>query len=72
MAGKHQTLSRMVAGASILGNTFKCALKPVSLAIADGTYHKIQFSPQQITRLEEIFPSGVCDYTKPDRGLPQL
>lgn len=64
--------SRMVAGASILGNTFKCALKPVSLAIADGTYHKIQFSPQQITRLEEIFPSGVCDYTKPDRGLPQL
>ncbi len=64
--------SRMVAGASLLGNIFKCALKPVSTALMDGSYQNIQFPPQQITRLEAIFPTGVCDYSKPDLGLPVL
>jgi len=62
--------SRMVAGASILANTFKCALKPMSIALTDGTYANIRFTPQQVARLEYVFSSGVCDYTKPDLGLP--
>lgn len=61
---------RMVAGDSIRGDVFKCALKPVAAALADGTYGAVHFSAQQQAWLERIFPQGVCDYSKGDAGRP--
>jgi len=54
---------RMVAGESIRGDTFKCKLKPLEKAFADGTYgHAVSFSDVQKAWLSRIFPQGVCDY----------
>lgn len=64
------TTSRMVAGAPIQGNYFKCALKPVEVALADGTYGDWQPDGAQMARLKQIFADGVCDYSKPDQGRP--
>jgi hypothetical protein len=60
---------RIVAGDSIRGDMFKCALKPVSAALADGTY-KTDFTSSQRAWLERIFPQGVCDYSQRDQGRP--
>ncbi len=54
--------SRIVAGGPITGDVFKCDLKPVSEAIADGTYGPWIPTADQGARLEAIFPDGVCDY----------
>ncbi|MGD8884143.1 MAG: DUF6351 family protein [Gammaproteobacteria bacterium] len=62
--------SRMQAGDDIRGSRFKCRLKPVSQALRDGTYGKVVFNEAQLKRLNEIFADGVCDYSKPDMGLP--
>jgi hypothetical protein len=62
--------SRIVAGGPIEGGVFKCALKPVSTAIADGTYAPWVPAAADVARLEQIFPTGVCDYSKPDVGRP--
>jgi hypothetical protein len=62
--------SRIVSGGPIEGSIFKCALKPVTTAVADGTYAPWLPSGAELTRLQEIFPTGVCDYTKPDVGRP--
>jgi Tannase-like family of unknown function (DUF6351) len=62
--------SRIVAGGPIEGGVFKCARKLVSAAIADGTYAPWLPSAAEVTRLEQIFPTGVCDYSKPDVGRP--
>jgi hypothetical protein len=51
---------REVAGADIAADIIKCQLKP--LAAAD--YAK-PFTAAQWTRLQAIFPSGVCDWSKP-------
>ena len=64
------TTSRIVAGGPIEGSVFKCALKPVTTALDDDTYGTVTFSEAEITRLSEIFPDGVCDYTQPDQGRP--
>ncbi|MBA5608795.1 hypothetical protein H3H36_25980 [Duganella sp. FT3S] len=62
---------RMVAGDSIRGDRFKCALKPVATALADGTYPAgVHFSAAQQAWLARIFPQGVCDYTQGDAGRP--
>jgi hypothetical protein len=62
---------RMVAGDSIKGDVFKCALKPVAVALADGSYPAgVQFSEQQKEWLGRIFPQGVCDYARGDSGRP--
>ncbi|MRV76052.1 hypothetical protein GJ700_30490 [Duganella sp. FT92W] len=61
---------RMVAGDGIRGDLFKCALKPVSAALADGTYGAVTFSAQQQAWLARIFPQGVCDYSQGDAGRP--
>lgn len=54
---------RMVAGESIRGDTFKCRLKPVATALADGTYAPtVRFTDAQKAWLARIFPQGVCDY----------
>ena len=64
------TTSRIEAGGPITGDVFKCQLKSVDTALADGTYGDRTFSPEQIDRLNEIFPTGVCDYSLPDAGRP--
>ena len=62
---------RMVAGDSIKGDIFKCALKPVAAAMADGTYPaSVQFTARQEEWLNKIFPQGVCDYRQSDQGRP--
>lgn len=62
---------RMVAGESIKGDIFKCALKPVADALADGTYPAtVQFTAQQKDSLNRIFPQGVCDFRQGDVGRP--
>jgi hypothetical protein len=62
--------SRIVAGGPIEGGVYKCALKPVTTAVADGTYAPWVPSAEDVARLQQIFPTGVCDYSKPDVGRP--
>lgn len=64
------TTSRIVAGGPIEGSVFKCSLKPVATALNDDTYGTVLFTEDEITRLGEIFPDGVCDYSQPDQGRP--
>jgi hypothetical protein len=64
------TTSRMEAGGPIEGSVFKCALKSVNTALNDGTYGSWLPSSPEITRLNEIFPQGVCDYSEADQGRP--
>lgn len=64
------TTSRIVAGAPTQGDVFKCALKPVAIALSDGTYGSWEPDGDQIARLNAIFPDGVCDYSRPDQGRP--
>jgi hypothetical protein len=59
---------RMVAGDSFRGDMFKCALKPLPAALADGTYGATAFTAAQKEWLAKIFPQGVCDYKRPDQG----
>src|SRR4029450_10385849 len=60
--------SRIVAGGPLEGGIFKCELKSVDTALADGSYGAVRFNNAQQARLKAIFPDGVCDYAKPDRG----
>jgi len=63
--------SRIQAGGSQRDDIFKCTLKPVSIALKDGTYAGVNFSDKQKLRLKQIFPTGVCDYRKGDMGKPK-
>lgn len=54
------TASRIAAGGPVAGNIIKCTLKPI--AASDYT---VMFSGAEMTRLQAIFPSGVCDWSKP-------
>jgi Tannase-like family of unknown function (DUF6351) len=63
--------SRIVSGGPIEGSIFKCALQPVSSAISKGLYAPWLPSAEDVARLEQIFPTGVCDYSKPDVGRPK-
>ena len=67
----HST-SRIVAGGPLRGGVYKCALQPVAKAIARGLYGSWKPTAAERVRLEQIFPTGVCDYTKPDQGLPKV
>tara|TARA_R110002074_G_scaffold121440_1_gene255799 strand:- start:4351 stop:4539 length:189 start_codon:yes stop_codon:yes gene_type:complete len=60
----------MEAGGPIDGSVFKCSLKQVATALTDSTYGTVSFSEAEVTRLNEIFPNGVCDYSQPDQGRP--
>jgi hypothetical protein len=62
--------SRIVAGAPIEGGIYKCALKSVDAAVADGTYAPWVPTAAQIATLKQIFYTGVCDYSKPDQARP--
>jgi hypothetical protein len=63
--------SRTAAGAPIEGSIYRCALKSVDAAIADGTYGGWTPTAAQRDRLLAIFPQGVCDYSQPDRARPR-
>jgi Tannase-like family of unknown function (DUF6351) len=63
--------SRIVSGGPIEGSIFKCALQPVTRAISKGLYAPWLPSAEDVARLEQIFPTGVCDYSKPDVGRPK-
>lgn len=62
--------SRIVAGAPIEGGIYRCALKPVDQAVADGTYAPWVPDEAAIATLKQIFPEGVCDYSRPDQARP--
>lgn len=59
---------RVAAGAPTEGNVFQCQLKTVDVAINDGTYGKWVPNEAERQRLQEIFPEGVCDYSRPGQG----
>jgi len=62
--------SRIVAGGPFKGSIFKCQLKSVAQAIAGGDYGVWSPSISEQALLMQIFPQGVCDFSKPDAGLP--
>jgi len=51
---------RFVAGAPITNDIIKCQLKPIS-----SSDYKVALSADEVARLKKIFPSGVCDWSKP-------
>jgi len=61
--------TRAAAGGPTEADVVKCQLKPVATALADGTY-QVPFSAPQQTRLANLFPSGVCDWSRPGIGQP--
>jgi hypothetical protein len=63
--------SRTVAGGPFDEQLYKCALQPVRTAVARDLYGSWQPTAEEVTRLEQIFPTGVCDYRKPDVGRPR-
>ncbi|MEO6989195.1 MAG: DUF6351 family protein [Aquihabitans sp.] len=67
----HST-SRIVAGGPITNDVYKCYLKPVSQAIADGDYGQWDPTADEQALLEKVHPNGVCDYTKRSVGYPGL
>jgi hypothetical protein len=58
---------RIEAGAPIANDVLKCALKPVS-----ATDYKVSFTPAQLARVKAIFPTGVCDFSRPGVGQVAL
>ena len=62
--------SRIQAGGPITGNVFQCELQSVKRAVSKKLYGAWKPSSTELARLEQIFPTGVCDYTKRDRALP--
>jgi hypothetical protein len=62
--------SRIVAGAPIEGGIYKCALMPVEKALKQGLYEPWKPTSAQVKKLKQIFPDGVCDYSRPDQGRP--
>ena len=55
---------RIEAGGTLAGDVLKCRLKPI-----DSGDYAVSFSAAQKARLQAIFPSGVCDWSK--RGVKQ-
>jgi hypothetical protein len=51
---------RLVAGWPFTLDHFKCELKPLNPAD-----YPVNFTPDQWTQLQQAFPNGVCDYSKP-------
>jgi hypothetical protein len=62
--------SRRVAGGPFEQSIFKCQLIPVGDAVARGFYGVWVPNVADVGMLMAIFPQGVCDYSKPDAGLP--
>ncbi len=52
---------RQVAGAPLANDIVKCALKPI-----DMRDYEVTFSDAELAELSEIFPDGVCDWSRGD------
>jgi hypothetical protein len=52
---------RVVAGESITTDNQECQLK----ALTQSAYYPTAFTAEQWTQLQQAFPTGVCDFTKP-------
>jgi hypothetical protein len=59
------TEPRLVAGAPLVNDVFKCRLKSIEY----GDY-KVAFTDEQKTRMKKVFSTGVCDFSKP--GVNQV
>ncbi|MBY4867678.1 hypothetical protein K6W76_14335 [Burkholderia anthina] len=55
---------KMAAGGPVAADILKCQLKPLNWA----DYGAVQFSDDQKQRLQQAFPEGVCDWSKPGVG----
>ena len=58
---------RLVAGAPAIDDVFKCALKPV-----DPADYNPALNATQLATVRSVFPTGVCDFTKPGIGKVPL
>ena len=58
---------RIAAGAPLRNDILKCQLQP-----ADGAGYKVAFTDAQRARLAQVFPDGVCDWSKPGVGQVPL
>ena len=54
---------RLIAGGPLAANVLKCRLKPI-----DPADYKAAFTPAERARLAQVFPHGVCDWSKPGIG----
>jgi hypothetical protein len=54
---------RLAAGAPLTDDILKCALKPIS-----AVDYSQAFTASQLERLRAVFPTGVCDYSRPGVG----
>ncbi len=52
--------TRKEAGGPLAANVLKCQLKPI-----DFTDYTVSVPADDVARLRQIFPGGVCDWTKP-------
>lgn len=51
---------RYVAGGPVAANIIKCQLRPINT-----NDYTVSFTSAELTRLNRIFPNGVCDWSKP-------
>jgi hypothetical protein len=56
---------RLVAGTPLTDDVLKCQLKPIDVK----DYH-VTFTGAELDQMRQIFPGGVCDFSKP--GVMQL
>lgn len=63
---------RTVAGSPQREDVLACDLEPVAAALDGDIYEGVTFTDAQRERLAEVFPDGVCDWTKPGRGRVEL
>jgi len=52
------------AGGPLAANTLKCQLKSL-----DSSDYTMSFTPSEWSELQQIFPNGVCDWSKPGVGF---
>lgn len=55
---------RQVAGGPLVENVLKCQLRALNRA----DYNPVVLTDEQIAKLVELFPEGVCDYSRPGVG----
>ena len=53
--------ARIEAGMPYTDDVAKCQLKP----LLESDYYPIRFTAEEWAALQEVFPTGVCDYSKP-------
>lgn len=66
LAQTHLGSPREVAGAEVYNDQNMCVLKPLVRADIKAT-----FSDAQWAGLEQVFPNGVCDWSKPGQGADE-